>query len=187
MGTARSEFETRRETCDGCQLDGDVLGAGPKCKEQQQGAGTSWREVQYRLWTRRGLGTYSPSRAKSRAQVNLKCSMHLIYLLPGLRRARRQRNKLCPRQRSQKTRYQSSLRGQQLWRKRKRLKRKHTQKRWDHRGQWWRQEGKGVAKCPQEDSRVEPFGEKNLNCVINETMEVRPMTVLHSFIGFNLF
>ena len=30
---------------DGCQLDGDVLRAGPLCKEQQQGVSTSWREV----------------------------------------------------------------------------------------------------------------------------------------------
>ena len=30
---------------DGCQLNGDVLGAGPLCKEQQQGVGTPWREV----------------------------------------------------------------------------------------------------------------------------------------------
>ena len=59
--TARSEFETRQEVCDGCQLDGDVLGAGPLCKEQQQGVGASWGEVQYRLWTGRGPGTFTTS------------------------------------------------------------------------------------------------------------------------------
>ena len=61
--------------------------------------------------------------------------MHKIFIFPGLRLKKRHLSKLCLKQRSPKRLRQNSLRSLPL-RKRRKLKRKNTQKRWDHRGRW---------------------------------------------------